>query len=113
MATSSTRLCALHSIEEFSSRGFELERGNQKISLFVVKKKQQVFVYKNSCPHIGIPLEWTEDQFLTSDKSLIICANHGALFAIETGECISGPCNGQHLAPIAHEIMNGDIHIHL
>lgn len=113
MATSSTRLCALHSIEEFSARGFELEQCNEKVSLFIVRKKQQLFVYKNSCPHISIPLEWAEDQFLTSDRSLIICANHGALFTIETGECISGPCSGQHLAPIAHEIINGDIHVRL
>jgi len=32
--------------------------------------------------------------------SLIQCATHGALFLIESGECIAGPCAGQSLTAL-------------
>jgi nitrite reductase/ring-hydroxylating ferredoxin subunit len=58
-----------------------------------------------------LPLEWQANQFLTSDKSLIQCASHGALFEIESGECITGPCQGQALLALAIEIKEGFIFI--
>ncbi|MFP6798982.1 MAG: Rieske (2Fe-2S) protein, partial [Pseudomonas sp.] len=33
--------------------------------------------------------------------SLIQCATHGALFLIESGECVAGPCAGQSLQELA------------
>jgi nitrite reductase/ring-hydroxylating ferredoxin subunit len=61
-----------------------------------------VFGYVNSCPHLGTPLNWAGDTFISEDSGLIICATHGALFEIEDGACVSGPCAGQSLeaAPV-------------
>jgi nitrite reductase/ring-hydroxylating ferredoxin subunit len=64
---------------------------------FAVKKYGKIYAYKNSCPHIGVGLEWVENQFLDSSGCMIQCANHGALFVIETGKCVAGPCSGQKL----------------
>ncbi len=89
-------LCAIDDIEENHCKGFLLGDTN----LFVVKKMQKVFVYRNHCPHLGLPLEWMPDQFLDNDKQYIQCATHGALFKINNGECISGPCLGQQLEAI-------------
>ncbi len=36
----------------------------------------------------------------TPSASLIQCATHGALFLIESGECVAGPCAGQFLAAL-------------
>ena len=33
--------------------------------------------------------------------SLIRCARHGALFLIESGECVAGPCEGDALQVIS------------
>ena len=88
-------------IDEASSKGFDL---NGTI-LFAVKKDGELFIYKNSCPHLGIELEWQEDQFLDSDAALIQCSTHGALFIIESGECVAGPCLGQALQKIPFEIV--------
>jgi len=52
------------------------------------------------CPHRGVPLEWQPDQFLDPSASLIQCATHGALFLIESGECVAGPCAGQFLTAL-------------
>lgn len=59
------------------------------------------------CPHLGLPLEWQADRFLTSDRSLIQCASNGALFEIETGVCIDGPCPGQKLQAIQIALKEG------
>lgn len=90
-------------IEEGQSKGIELKNAY----LFAVKRDGQIFLYRNSCPHLGTPLEWEEDTFLDPDGALIQCATHGALFEIETGRCIAGPCLGQHLQKIPYLMDNG------
>ncbi len=86
-------LCAPESLAEGQSRGF-LMGG---INLFAVRKDGHVYAYQNRCPHRGVPLEWQPDQFLDSSRSLIQCAIHGALFLIDSGECVTGPCEGESL----------------
>jgi nitrite reductase/ring-hydroxylating ferredoxin subunit len=90
-------LCAVSELAESGSRGIDLD--GQK--LFAVRQAGQVYVYINRCPHRGVGLEWTPDQFLDPSNSLIQCATHGALFLIEDGECVSGPCAGKSLTTIA------------
>ncbi|WP_043089838.1 Rieske (2Fe-2S) protein, partial [Pseudomonas aeruginosa] len=65
--------------------------------LFAVRRDGRAYVYLNRCPHRGIPLEWQPDAFLDDSASLIRCASHGALFLIESGECVAGPCAGERL----------------
>ncbi|TBU89448.1 Rieske (2Fe-2S) protein [Phytopseudomonas dryadis] len=91
------RLCAPHELPEAQSRGFVVA-GTQ---LFAVRKDGDVFVYRNRCPHRGVPLEWHAEQFLDPSASLIRCARHGALFLIDSGECVAGPCEGQSLSAVA------------
>ncbi|MDI2592013.1 Rieske (2Fe-2S) protein [Pseudomonas sp. 681] len=89
-------LCPSPELADASSRGFEID--GQK--LFAVRRGAQVYVYLNRCPHRGVGLEWKPDQFLDPSNSLIQCATHGALFLIEDGECVAGPCAGQSLRAI-------------
>jgi nitrite reductase/ring-hydroxylating ferredoxin subunit len=87
------QLCATSDISEGKSKGLEV----QGQRLLAVRKDGTLHVYENRCPHRGIPLEWLPDQFLDSSGSLIQCATHGALFLIDSGECVAGPCAGQTL----------------
>ena len=89
-------LCSSHALSEGTSRGFELDEAK----LFAVRKDGQLYAYRNRCPHRGIPLEWLPEQFLDSSASLIQCATHAALFLIESGECVAGPCAGQFLTAL-------------
>lgn len=100
-------LCALDELIEGSSRGFTLG----KLNVFAVKQGSQVFVYRNACPHLGIPLEWVEHQFLDSSGTMIQCTNHGAQFVIQSGQCVAGPCLGRSLEPIPHQILDNRIWI--
>lgn len=90
------RLCAASEIAEGRSKGFQIDG----LRLFAVRKDGLVHVYENRCPHRQIPLEWLPDQFLDISGSLIQCATHGALFLIDSGECVAGPCAGQSLRPL-------------
>jgi len=103
-----TVLCHINEIEEDSARGFEVDGK----AVFAVKKDGCIYVYLNACPHIGIPLEFQPDEFLDMEKRFIQCANHGALFEIETGDCITGPCVGQALKALRYEIVDGHIQLH-
>jgi len=66
-------------------------------------------LYLNTCPHIGTPLDWAPNRFLSQDGQRIICATHGAEFAPETGMCLRGPCEGQSLEAIPFSIEDGKI----
>jgi nitrite reductase/ring-hydroxylating ferredoxin subunit len=90
------RLCAPSELAEGQSRGFLLDQ----LNLLAVRKDGRVHAYLNRCPHRGVPLEWQADRFLDDSGSLIQCATHGALFLIDTGECVAGPCAGQALQAI-------------
>ncbi|MFW2373924.1 MAG: Rieske (2Fe-2S) protein [Gammaproteobacteria bacterium] len=105
------KLCHINELDDPGSRGFELERDDDDELLFLIKKDDQIYAYKNKCPHAGVNLEWQPDEFLDQDKALIQCSMHGALFMIESGQCVSGPCYGDHLDSIQLEIdEQGDIY---
>ncbi len=86
----------INDLPEAGAKGIELD--GQKFIL--IRKDTQVFAYRNHCPHRGIPLEWQPDKFLDYEKQFIQCSTHGALFTLDTGECIAGPCTGQSLDPV-------------
>jgi nitrite reductase/ring-hydroxylating ferredoxin subunit len=106
-------LCKTTDIEDPGSKNFELKIKRKIQSVFVVHKNGEVFAYYNKCPHTGASLEWQEDQFLDLDKALIQCATHDALFTIDTGECISGPCVGDNLQALPISIINDEIHLEI
>jgi nitrite reductase/ring-hydroxylating ferredoxin subunit len=102
-------LCTSYHLPDARSRGFMLGEHN----LLAVRREGTVFVYNNRCPHRGVPLEWEPDQFLDSSASLIRCATHGALFLIENGECVAGPCEGQSLRAVHCQETDGAIWVSL
>lgn len=100
-------LCRQDELAENSARGFTVNG----MPVLAVRKNGAVYAYHNSCPHIGVPLEWLPDQFLDSEGELIQCATHGALFVIETGACIAGPCVGESLEPLPLVIQDGVVYL--
>ncbi|MGI9251429.1 MAG: Rieske (2Fe-2S) protein [Pseudohongiellaceae bacterium] len=96
-------LIAADDIAEGASRGIEVD-GQY---LFAVKKQGQIYLYWNHCPHLGTPLDWEAHKFLDPDGRLIQCSTHGALFQIEDGRCIAGPCKGKHLQAVPFTLVDG------
>lgn len=87
-------------IDAFSEqcvREFSLETQQGKVDFFIIKSEHEFHAYHNKCPHLGIPLNWQPDDFLSIDEEHIQCSTHGALFTPNDGHCIVGPCSGQSL----------------
>ena len=96
-------LCRVADIVDGESRGFPPLAG-AFTGLFAIRRGKKVFVYVNSCPHVGLPLDPVPDRFLDAKKTVIVCSAHGARFNIEDGECISGPCYGESLEAVATRV---------
>ena len=92
-------LCALADLADPGARGFVLQIGEAYFHGFVVRKAGGVHGYLDRCPHAGLPLPQRLDAYLTGDAALIQCSWHGALFRIEDGLCVGGPCGGARLTP--------------
>ena len=90
----------ISTIADNGSKGFEVNFGESLIKVLAVRRGRQIFCYRNLCPHTGVNLDWVKDQFLDGSGNYIQCATHGAIFQIEDGYCISGPCAGDKLIPL-------------
>jgi nitrite reductase/ring-hydroxylating ferredoxin subunit len=101
-------LCRVDDIPDGGTRGFPPAPGGFT-GLFAVRHGARVLVYVNSCPHLGVPLDWAPDRFLSADRSLIVCATHGAEFAIADGTCLRGPCSGDRLQAVAVTLHDGAV----
>ena len=100
-------ICRFSDLPAGGSRSFSVAIPGGAKDIFLVRMEERVFGYHNSCPHTGGPLDWVPDQFLNLEGNLIQCATHDALFRIEDGLCVKGPCAGQSLNTLAVEV-DGD-----
>lgn len=103
------RLCGEDEIAEGGGRGFRLVVGSETVAVFVVRKDGVLAAYRNSCPHVGSPLDWRPDHFFDVTGAYLLCATHGALFRPADGYCIRGPCAGKSLAAVPITVEGGEI----
>jgi nitrite reductase/ring-hydroxylating ferredoxin subunit len=103
-------LCRLDEIPDGGARGFDPAPGGFT-GLFAVRRGASVVVYRNACPHIGVPLDWIPGRFLSADGTRIVCATHGAQFRIEDGLCLHGPCLGERLERVMIEVRDGQVFV--
>lgn len=104
-----THLCALADLADGGAAGFTLDGAAGRVAVFAVRKGEEVYAYVNSCPHIGAPLNFSPNGFLSADKTHILCSTHGAQFAIRDGLCVLGPCKGKRLQPVPVTLRNGEV----
>ena len=101
----------LNELEDPGCREFQIGEGDWPLHGFIVRQGGQVFAYENYCVHVGHPLNWMPDAFLTKDRSAIMCASHGAMYEIDTGLCFAGPCIGKTLRTLNAEVRDGMIYV--
>jgi nitrite reductase/ring-hydroxylating ferredoxin subunit len=102
-------VCRFDELPEPGARGFSFPGAAIPDEWFLVRYEDRVYAYRNLCPHAGRFLNWKEDAFLTRDRSLIMCAGHGALFDPKNGACVAGPCPGQSLESLQVKIESGEV----
>ena len=96
-------LCALDDIADGAARNFVIELRAGRFHGFVVRRGLAVFGYADCCPHMGLPLAQQLDSYLAPNGTHIVCSWHGAVFGVEDGVCLDGPCVGKRLTawPVA------------
>ena len=105
-----TVLCALDEIASPGAKGFRWREGDAMFAGFVVRSGETLVGYVDSCPHAGWPLAGFAGRYLTRDNDLILCAGHAALFRIEDGGCVAGPCpTSARLTPWPVMVRDGQI----
>ena len=107
------RLCSLAELPEgeaLDAKGFAADEPH-RAGIFVVRHGAGVRAFINRCPHRGTPLNWTPDRFLDLERKQIVCATHGAVFRVDDGFCLAGPCSGDSLDAVPAEVRDGDVYV--
>lgn len=94
-------------VTDGAARAFVIQMRAGRFHGFVIRRDREVFGYVDRCPHMGLPLAQKLDDYLTPSGTLIACSWHSALFEIESGRCVGGPCTGQRLKCWPVHVENG------
>jgi nitrite reductase/ring-hydroxylating ferredoxin subunit len=105
------RVAILDELGDRCCKEFSIGTGDWPFKGFVVRLGDDVHAYQNFCVHAGHPLNFRPDDFLTKEKDAIICSSHGAMFEIDSGLCIAGPCPGKTLRRVPVRIEDGVVYV--
>lgn len=95
-----------HALAEGGFVEARAERNGQPVWLVLTRHQGCPKAWLNVCPHQGRSLNYAPDRFLVDPTGKLVCAAHGAVFEPEGGQCVSGPCRGDHLT--AMEVVERD-----
>jgi nitrite reductase/ring-hydroxylating ferredoxin subunit len=103
------RLCRAEEIPERGGRGFRFGSGPNLRQVLVVRSRGAFRAYENACPHMGTPLNFLPDRFFDRSGEHLLCATHGALFRVDDGFCVGGPCAGESLKPVTISVIGDEV----
>lgn len=104
-------VCEVDILKATGCYGWESVINDLLVQCFIIYHQNKILSYLNRCPHTGVNLEWMPHQFLDRNNEFIQCATHGALFKIESGLCIHGPCVGDKLEEVENAIIESKIYL--
>jgi nitrite reductase/ring-hydroxylating ferredoxin subunit len=108
-AAPGSELCRIADLERTGAKCVHLPDADRRFprAVVVVRVGDHVRAFRNRCPHRGTPLETFPDEILDRQTGALVCSTHGARFRASDGVCVSGPCPGARLEPVAIAI-DGD-----
>jgi nitrite reductase/ring-hydroxylating ferredoxin subunit len=84
--------------------------GGAAVECFIVRAAAGVAAYVNVCPHMGARLDAGTGKFLDASGQ-IMCRFHRALFDVNSGACIGGPCMGRDLQRVSVAVVGDAIEL--
>jgi nitrite reductase/ring-hydroxylating ferredoxin subunit len=108
---SHTEICKLSDVPDNDAKGMVAAVEGKQRNIFVARKGDQAFAYLNWCPHNQVLIDQIPNKFFNADKSYIQCSKHGALFQVEDGFCVEGPCEGESLKSLTTLVEDGAIYL--
>ncbi len=108
-------ICDADSFAPGAAKDFRLSRIDENgetrpFPIVVIRTAANEYVgYANACAHKSVMLNAGNGKFFSQDKKFLECGQHGALYEIETGLCVDGPCKGKSLKPIALAVIDDEV----
>ena len=112
MTTRLVRACTRHDLTPGVVLPVPLPPGHDKRpreALVLLGTDGEPRAYLNRCRHLPIPIDSGSRQFLTHDGRHLLCGTHGALYRLDDGLCIAGPCIHLTLEMLKIVETNGEI----
>ena len=106
-------VCKEKEISEGQSKKVSFKLKGRTVDAFVVRYRGKLCAYWNRCSHMPLPLDWGDNDFFSPDKKYLICKNHGAVYAPDSGECVAGPCTGHSLESIGCAVDGRKVYLKL
>ncbi len=103
-------LCALCDVSEETGKVIQLS-DHPVAEVVLIRRGDQVFGYRNVCPHAGRSLSWGPDQLLFTPAGHLVCTAHGATFDVRQGLCLSGPCLGASLTRLNVTVVDQQVRL--
>jgi nitrite reductase/ring-hydroxylating ferredoxin subunit len=91
--------------------GFQVGTESWPIPGILVIANGQCRAFENRCPHAGHRLDFPPGRYLSADQQWLQCRSHGALFDLNSGECVDGPCVGERLTEIPIKVTETQVTI--
>jgi nitrite reductase/ring-hydroxylating ferredoxin subunit len=100
----------LRGAKAISVEGVNAQGEVESCPLVVVRWDDTVYGYINHCPHMPTQLDGrSAGSFFNQERSHLMCERHGALFEVDTGLCLDGPCEGKGLTPLTLAVIDGSV----
>jgi nitrite reductase/ring-hydroxylating ferredoxin subunit len=103
------RLAALGDVPEAGALVVTFEHAGERVSLILTRKEGVVHAFHNRCAHANSPLQRADGRVLVQEGRYLVCGAHGASYALESGACAGGPCNGRGLVRMPIIVREGAV----
>jgi len=87
------------------------ENGLPLVALLLRDERGAIVAYRNLCRHLPVPLDGGTGDFLSDDGGHLICGTHGAVYRVNDGYCVDGPCAGLALQRLQIREDAGNLYI--
>lgn len=102
-------LCPLADLDDNAARQAQLDGDHGVEDLILIRRGDDIYCYRNVCPHQGRALNYAPNGFLFTKNDELVCAAHGATFRIDDGVCVGGPCPGASLRGVPVRVEQGNV----
>lgn len=93
-----TFLCALGDVPDGGGHEVAFGDGPVAFRILLLRHGEEVWAYRNLCPHFSLPLDYHPQTFVVCDEGeTVMCAHHSSMFRFRDGTCFDGPSVGDRL----------------
>ena len=107
-------VCRSLELAEGSVRTAQLGHDDDGLPIMALLVRDQsgaIIAYRNLCRHLPVPLDGGTGELLSEDGAHLVCGTHGAIYRLQDGYCVDGPCEGLALQRLFVREENGDLYV--